>query len=38
MPIDPLLQIVAEWIEEATLPKLISRSIAPVNLERLRDI
>jgi hypothetical protein len=38
MPIDPLLQIVAEWIEEATLPKLIPRSIAPVNLERLRDI
>ena len=38
MPVNPLLQIVAEWIEEATLPKLIPRSIAPVNLERLRDI
>ena len=38
MPVDPLLRIVAEWIEEVTLPKLIPRSIAPINLERLRDI
>jgi hypothetical protein len=38
MAIDSLLQIVGEWIEETTLPKLIPRTIDPVNTERLRDI
>jgi predicted AAA+ superfamily ATPase len=38
MHMDSLLQIVGEWIEEATLPKLIPRKIDPVNPERLRDI
>jgi predicted AAA+ superfamily ATPase len=38
MAIDSLLQIVGEWIEETTLPKLIQRTIDPVNIERLRDI
>jgi predicted AAA+ superfamily ATPase len=38
MAIDSLLQIVGEWIEETTLPKLIQRTIDPVKIERLRDI
>lgn len=38
MPTDPLLQIIGEWLEETTLPKLTPRSIGPINLERLRDI
>jgi predicted AAA+ superfamily ATPase len=38
MAIDSLLQIVGEWIEETTLPKLIQRTIDSVNIERLRDI
>ena len=38
MPMAALLQIVGEWIEETALPKLVPRTIEPINPERLRDI
>jgi uncharacterized protein len=35
---DSFLQIVGEWIEEATLPALTPRTIGPIHPEQLRDI